>query len=96
MRSISYCLVHHMGTTQQSKNITYSFIVFSIILTRERLLLFSAEYFVLQFAIQNIKIKIYRNIIFPLVLYGCENWSLIMEEQKIRVRIGCWGQYFGL
>ena len=34
----------------------------------------------------NIKIKIYRTIILPLVLYGCETWSLILtEERRLRV-----------
>jgi hypothetical protein len=28
----------------------------------------------------NIKIKIYRNIIFPFVLYGYETWSLTLRE----------------
>jgi len=31
-------------------------------------------------------IKIYRNIIFPVVWYGCETWSLILrEERRLRV-----------
>ena len=35
---------------------------------------------------KNIKIKIYRNIILSVVLYGCENWSLILrEERRLRV-----------
>jgi len=35
---------------------------------------------------KNIKIKIYRTIILPVVLYGCETWSLILrEERKLRV-----------
>jgi hypothetical protein len=35
---------------------------------------------------KNIKIKIYRIIILPVVLYGCETWSLILrEERKLRV-----------
>ena len=35
---------------------------------------------------KNIKIKISRNIIFPVVLYWCENLSLIMkEEHRLRV-----------
>jgi len=35
---------------------------------------------------KNLKIKIYRNIILPVVLYGCEAWSLILqEERKLRV-----------
>ena len=34
----------------------------------------------------NLKIKIYRTIILPIVLYGCENWSLTLrEERKLRV-----------
>ena len=34
----------------------------------------------------NLKIKIYRTIIFPVVLYGCETWSLTLrEEGKLRV-----------
>jgi hypothetical protein len=31
---------------------------------------------------KNLKIKIYRIIIFPLVLYGCEVWSLILREER--------------
>ena len=35
---------------------------------------------------KNLKIKIYRIIILPVVLYGCETWSLIFrEERKPRV-----------
>jgi len=35
---------------------------------------------------ENLKIKIYRTIIFPVVLYGCEAWSLTLrEERKLRV-----------
>ena len=35
---------------------------------------------------KNLKIKIYRTIIFPVVLYGCETWSLkLMEERRLRV-----------
>ena len=30
--------------------------------------------------IKNIKIKIYRTIILPVVLYGCETWSLTLSE----------------
>jgi hypothetical protein len=35
---------------------------------------------------QNLKIKIYRTIILPLVFYGCETWSLTLrEEHRLRV-----------
>jgi hypothetical protein len=29
---------------------------------------------------KNLKIKIYRTIILPVVLYGCETWSLTLRE----------------
>jgi len=35
---------------------------------------------------KNLKIKVYRTIILPVFLYGCETWSLILrEERKLRV-----------
>jgi len=35
---------------------------------------------------KNLKIKIYRTIILPVVLYGCETWSLTSrEERRLRV-----------
>jgi hypothetical protein len=35
---------------------------------------------------KNIKVRIYKTIILPVVLYGCETWSLILsEEHKLRV-----------
>ena len=35
---------------------------------------------------KNLKIKICRNLILPVVLYGCENWSLTLrEESRLRV-----------
>ena len=34
---------------------------------------------------KNLKIKIHRTIILPVVSYGCETWSLILrEERKLR------------
>jgi len=35
---------------------------------------------------KNLKIKIYRTIILPCVLYGCENWSLTLREKR-RLRV---------
>ena len=35
---------------------------------------------------KNVKIKIYRTIIFPVVLCGCENWSLTLREGR-RLRV---------
>ena len=35
---------------------------------------------------KNLKIKIYRTVILPVVLYGCETWSLTLwKERKLRV-----------
>ena len=35
---------------------------------------------------KNVKINIYRNIILPVVLYGCHTWSLTLrEESRLRV-----------
>jgi hypothetical protein len=35
---------------------------------------------------RNIKIRIYKTIILPVVLYGCETWSLtVREEHRLRV-----------
>ena len=48
------------------------------------MLSFGAETFVFQFATQNI--KIYGIIILPVILYGCETWSLKWrEERKLKV-----------
>jgi hypothetical protein len=36
--------------------------------------------------VMHLKIKIYRTIILPMVLYGCETWSLTLrEERRLRV-----------
>jgi hypothetical protein len=35
---------------------------------------------------KNIKIRVYKTLIFPVVLYGCETWSLTLrEEHALRV-----------
>jgi len=35
---------------------------------------------------KNVKIKIYRTITFPVILYGCKTWSLTLrEEHRLRV-----------
>jgi hypothetical protein len=34
---------------------------------------------------ENLKIKIYKTVILPVVLYGCETWSLTLrEEHRLR------------
>jgi hypothetical protein len=37
---------------------------------------------------KNLKIKVYRNIIVPVVLYGCETWSLTLRDER---RLGVFG-----
>jgi hypothetical protein len=35
---------------------------------------------------RNVKVKIYKPVILPVVLYGCETWSLTLrEEHRLRV-----------
>jgi hypothetical protein len=36
--------------------------------------------------LKNLKIRIYRTIILPFVLYGCETWSLTLKEER-RLRV---------
>ena len=35
---------------------------------------------------RNLKIKIYRNVILSVLLYGCETWSLTLKEER-RLRV---------
>jgi hypothetical protein len=49
------------------------------------LLQFGPEPSVFSSAVKNVKIKIYKTIILPVVLYGCETWSLTLRE-KHRLR----------
>jgi len=35
---------------------------------------------------KHLKIKIYRTVTFPVVLYGCETWSLTLREER-RLRL---------
>ena len=49
------------------------------------MLLFSPNTFVFLTS-KNLKIKIYKRIILPVVLYGCETWSpTLMEGCRLRV-----------
>ena len=49
---------------------------------KSRLKLGNACYYSVQNSLlsKNLKIKIYRTIILPVVLYGCETWSLTLRE----------------
>jgi hypothetical protein len=46
-----------------------------------------------------VKIKIYKTIILPVVLYGCETLSLALREEhrlKVFEKKGCLGEYLDL
>ena len=50
------------------------------------MLLFGTESLSSSLLSKKLKIKIYRTIILPVLLYGCETWSLTLrEEQRLRV-----------
>jgi len=50
------------------------------------MLSFCAEFLSSSLLSKNLKIKIYRTIILPVVFYGCETWSLTFrEERRLRV-----------
>jgi hypothetical protein len=52
----------------------------------ECLLPFGSEFSVLRLLSRNSKVKICNTIILPVVLYGCETWSLTLrEEHRLRV-----------
>jgi hypothetical protein len=44
---------------------------------------------------KNLKTKIYKILILPVVLCGCETWSLILREEH-RLRTECSGRYLDL
>ena len=46
---------------------------------------------------KNLKIKVYRTLILPVVLYGCKSWLLVWrEERRLRVfEIRVWRRIFG-
>jgi hypothetical protein len=50
------------------------------------LLLFSPKSFVFRLISKDLKIKIYKTVILPVVLYGCETWFVALrEEHRLRV-----------
>jgi hypothetical protein len=50
------------------------------------LLPFGPESSVFSSAVENLKIRIYKTIILPMALYGCETWSpTLREEHRLRV-----------
>jgi hypothetical protein len=75
----------YLGTTLTNQNSIQEEI-------KSRLMLGNACYWSVQSLLSSrllsrgLKIKIYRTIILPVVLYGCETWSLTLrEESRLRV-----------
>ena len=54
-------------------------------------------FFSSQLLSKNLKITINKTTTLPVVLYGCEAWSLTLrKERKLRVlKTGYWGEYYG-
>jgi len=50
------------------------------------MLSFGAEFLSSSLLSKNIKMKIYRTVILPVVLYVCEIWSLTLKEER-RLRV---------
>ncbi|KAJ4439340.1 hypothetical protein ANN_07462 [Periplaneta americana] len=45
-----------------------------------------AKALIIQSAVQNLKVRIYKKVILPVLLYGCETWTLTLrEEHRLRV-----------
>jgi hypothetical protein len=75
----------YLGTTLRNQNSIHEEI-------KRRLNLGNAYYLSVQSLLSscllstNIKIRIYKTIILPVVLYGCETWRLTLtEEHRLRV-----------
>ena len=65
---------------------SYSFQIKERIEVRKCLLYSAQNHLSSSFLHKNLKVKIYRNIILPVVLYGCETWSLTLKEEcRLRV-----------
>jgi hypothetical protein len=54
--------------------------------------------FVFHLLFKNVKIKMSKNIILSVVLYGCETWSLTLRESRDLecLRTRCLGKYLDL
>jgi hypothetical protein len=75
----------YLGTTLTDQNDIHDEIK-SRLKFRECLLSFSPRSFVFPSHIKNLKIKRNKTIILPVVLYGCETWSLTLrEEHRLRI-----------
>jgi hypothetical protein len=50
------------------------------------IILYYIIYYVFPSVVKNLKMRIYKTIILPVIFYGCETWSLTLrEEHRLRV-----------
>jgi hypothetical protein len=76
----------YLGTTLTNQNDIHDEIKTSLIKFRECLLSFSSRSFVFLSHLKKLKTKIYKTVILPVILYGCETWSLTLrEEHRLKV-----------
>jgi hypothetical protein len=69
----------YLGTTLKNQNYIQEEI-------KSRLKSGNACYHWVQNLLSSKRLKIHRTVILPVVLYGCETWSLtLMEERRLRV-----------
>jgi hypothetical protein len=75
----------YLGTTLKNQNDVHDEIKSRLI--QDMLAIFKSKIFCTPVSYQkNLKIKIYKTVILPLVLYGCETWSLTLgKEYRLRV-----------
>jgi hypothetical protein len=73
----------YLGTTLTNRNDIHDEIKSRL---NSIMLLFGPKSFVFRLISKNLNIKIHKTVILPVVLYGCETWSLTLrEEHRLRV-----------
>ena len=76
-----------VGTVKMGKNLkNQNSLHEEIKLKLKPLLSFDTDLLSSSLLSKNLKIKIYRTVILPVILYGCETWSLTLRE-KSRLRV---------
>ena len=71
----------YLGSLLRNKNSIHEDIKYRLKAGNACYLLFSTNTFVLSTSLfENLKIKIYKTIIFPVMLYGCKTCSLTLRE----------------
>jgi hypothetical protein len=74
-----------LGTTLTNQNGIHDEIK-SRLISEECFLLFGPKFLSSRLISKNLKIKIQKAVILPVLMYGCETWSLILrEEHRLRV-----------